>query len=118
MLAQTFRLFRYPSSKMIGGQATTALAIMWVLVAVVFAFIALRLYTRIKILNQLGSDDHVYTLSGVGISVSFTSAQIQKAQERHHRSTTLTHTSVSKPDHSYHTPIDGHVSHFIICTLL
>lgn len=48
-----------------GGQATTILPIMWVLVGIVFVFMGLRMYTRTHVLDQLGMDDHVYNLSGV-----------------------------------------------------
>lgn len=50
---------------MMGGQATTILPIMWVLVGIVFVFMGLRMYTRTHVLDQLGMDDHVYNLSGV-----------------------------------------------------
>lgn len=56
---------RQPTSKMMGGQATTILPIMWVLVGIVFVFMGLRMYTRTHVLDQLGMDDHVYNLSGV-----------------------------------------------------
>lgn len=65
---------------MIGGQAPTVLPVMWVLVTIVFAFIALRLYTRIKILNQLGWDDHVYTFSGVSIKLTSSNVLCQSTQ--------------------------------------
>lgn len=79
---------------MFGGQATTVLPIMWVLVAIVFAFIALGLYTRIKILNQLGSDDHIYTFSGVSVEFSFTNV--------------YTKTSKSLTDHACPCPYARH----------
>ncbi|ROW10044.1 hypothetical protein VPNG_06517 [Cytospora leucostoma] len=47
-----------------GGRATTVLPLMWVFVAIVFVFIGLRLYTRLRIVDQLGADDHIYTMSG------------------------------------------------------
>ncbi|KUI60570.1 hypothetical protein VP1G_07795 [Cytospora mali] len=50
---------------MMGEQATTYLPLMWVFVAIVFVFIGLRLYTRLHIVDQLGTDDHVYNLSGI-----------------------------------------------------
>ncbi|KAK7746386.1 hypothetical protein SLS53_002345 [Cytospora paraplurivora] len=48
-----------------GGQATTVLPLMWAFVAIVFLFVGLRLYTRLHIVDQLGADDHIYTLSGI-----------------------------------------------------
>lgn len=53
-----------PESTM-GGKPTSVLTVMWVLVAITFLFMALRLFTRIRIIDQLGPDDHIYTLSGV-----------------------------------------------------
>ncbi|ROV94564.1 hypothetical protein VMCG_08147 [Cytospora schulzeri] len=50
---------------MMGGKATTFLPLMWVFVGIVLVFVGLRLYTRLHIVDQLGMDDHVYTLSGV-----------------------------------------------------
>lgn len=42
-----------------------AVAIMWAFTAVTWIFVALRLYTRAFILQQIGPDDHAYWLSGV-----------------------------------------------------
>lgn len=43
------------------------LPIMWTFVGVVFLFVGLRLYTRIHLIDSLGSDDHAYTASSVRI---------------------------------------------------
>ncbi|KAH8175667.1 hypothetical protein LIA77_04085 [Sarocladium implicatum] len=44
----------------LGGEAVWALSVMWALVAIVFAFLLLRLYTRIVCLAAYGVDDHIY----------------------------------------------------------
>lgn len=54
---------------MMAGQAMVALPTMWVLVAIVLIFVGLRLYTRIHLLDSLGSDDHVYWASSVRTSI-------------------------------------------------
>ncbi|KAK4156596.1 hypothetical protein C8A00DRAFT_40981 [Chaetomidium leptoderma] len=45
------------------GEAPWALAVMWLLTAIVFFFLLLRLYTRIVCVASYGLDDHVYLLA-------------------------------------------------------
>ncbi|KAH7631609.1 hypothetical protein B0T09DRAFT_105860 [Sordaria sp. MPI-SDFR-AT-0083] len=47
----------------VGGDAGWALAIMWVLVAIVFILLLLRLYTRIVCVAAYGIDDHIYMVA-------------------------------------------------------
>lgn len=48
------------------GEAVWALAVMWTLTGLVFAFLLLRLYTRIVCLAAYGVDDHIYAVAFVG----------------------------------------------------
>ncbi|KAF5003736.1 hypothetical protein FDECE_9725 [Fusarium decemcellulare] len=50
---------------MMGGKGPMAVAIMWVFTALTWIFVALRLYTRAFVLQQVGADDHAYWLSGI-----------------------------------------------------
>lgn len=54
---------------MMGGRAPMAIATMWCLTAITIIFVALRLYTRVVVVNQLGWDDHIFLLSGVSVLV-------------------------------------------------
>lgn len=40
---------------------------MWVMTGLAFIFVPLRLYTRIRVLKALGSDDHVFNLAWVSL---------------------------------------------------
>ncbi|KAF4457691.1 hypothetical protein F53441_421 [Fusarium austroafricanum] len=48
-----------------GGDGPWAIAVMWVLTAVVFVFVLLRVYTRVVVVESFGIDDHVYNLAFV-----------------------------------------------------
>lgn len=50
-----------------GGHALEVLPVMWVFVAIVFVFVGLRLYTRIRLIDSLRPDDYAYTMSSVSI---------------------------------------------------
>ena len=54
----------------VGGDAPWALAIMWVLVAMVFILLLLRLYTRMVCVAAYGIDDHIYMVAFVSITLS------------------------------------------------
>lgn len=47
----------------LGGEAPWALGVMWMLAAMVFLLLVLRLYTRIVCLASYGIDDHVYLIA-------------------------------------------------------
>lgn len=47
------------------GEAVWALAVMWSLTGLVFAFLVLRLYTRVVFLAAYGVDDHIYVVAFV-----------------------------------------------------
>lgn len=40
---------------------------MWIVTAVAFAFVILRAYTRIKVVQSYGVDDHVYNFAFVSL---------------------------------------------------
>lgn len=46
-----------------GGDGPWALGVMWMLTAIVFFFMCLRLYTRIVCLASYGLDDHAYIVA-------------------------------------------------------
>ncbi|EAQ87745.1 hypothetical protein CHGG_04364 [Chaetomium globosum CBS 148.51] len=46
-----------------GGQGPWAVAVMWVVTVVAFVFVILRAYTRIKVVQSYGVDDHVYNFA-------------------------------------------------------
>lgn len=50
-----------------GGQGPWAVAIMWVVTVVAFVFVILRAYTRIKVVQSYGVDDHVYNFAFVSL---------------------------------------------------
>lgn len=51
------------------------LGILWGFTAVTFVFVILRLYTRIKVVQAYGLDDHFFNASFVSnLSVSFVTA--------------------------------------------
>ncbi|KAE8374015.1 hypothetical protein BDV26DRAFT_296419 [Aspergillus bertholletiae] len=50
---------------MLAGQGVKTVVVMWVMVAISFIFVPLRLYTRIFIVRALGMDDHVFNLGWV-----------------------------------------------------
>lgn len=47
------------------GDGPWALGVMWVMVALVFLFMMLRLYTRLVFLASYGLDDHIYVVAFV-----------------------------------------------------
>ncbi|KAK3294502.1 uncharacterized protein B0H64DRAFT_188895 [Chaetomium fimeti] len=47
----------------IGGQGPWAIAVMWIVTAVTFIFVILRAYTRIRVVQSYGVDDHVYNFA-------------------------------------------------------
>lgn len=53
------------------GEAVWALGVMWTLTGLVFAFLLLRLYTRIICLAAYGVDDHIYVVAFVRSLRSF-----------------------------------------------
>jgi hypothetical protein len=58
------------------GDAPWALGVMWMLAALVFFFLMLRLYTRIVCLASYGVDDHVYLVAFIFLVIftGFTTA--------------------------------------------
>ncbi|KAK9415237.1 putative Integral membrane protein pth11 [Seiridium unicorne] len=46
-----------------GGTAPSAITAMWILTALTFVFVILRIYTRIWVVHSYGIDDHVYNLA-------------------------------------------------------
>ncbi|KAI1172935.1 hypothetical protein F4777DRAFT_559673 [Nemania sp. FL0916] len=56
-----------PNSKLITvamvGEGVSTVITMWVLTSITFAFVLLRLYTRIRVTRSYGADDNVYILS-------------------------------------------------------
>lgn len=59
----------------IGGDAPMMLGILWGFTAVTFVFVILRLYTRIKVVQAYGLDDHFFNASFVSsASISFVTA--------------------------------------------
>lgn len=51
----------------LGGEAPTMIGILWGLTGVTFIFVLLRLYTRIKVVESYGIDDHFFNASFVRI---------------------------------------------------
>lgn len=49
----------------LGGDAPTMLGILWALTGVTLIFVLLRLYTRIKVVESYGLDDHFFNASFV-----------------------------------------------------
>lgn len=49
----------------IGGYGATIVATMWAETAITLVFVALRLYTRIRINRTVGWDDYLISLSSV-----------------------------------------------------
>lgn len=47
----------------------TVIAVMWVETVIAFIFTALRLYTRKKLVNNIGWDDHLAAASMVRLSL-------------------------------------------------
>ncbi len=59
-----------PDSKMgLEGDAPWAIGVMWVMAALVFFFLCLRLYTRIVCLASYGVDDHAYIVAFIFLLV-------------------------------------------------
>ncbi|KAL5356689.1 hypothetical protein BJX96DRAFT_162619 [Aspergillus floccosus] len=48
---------------MLVGKGLRTVIVMWVMTGLAFIFVPLRLYTRIRVLKALGSDDHVFNLA-------------------------------------------------------
>lgn len=53
----------------IGGDAPMMLGILWGFTAVTFVFVILRLYTRIKVVQAYGLDDHFFNASFVSLLI-------------------------------------------------
>lgn len=49
----------------IGGEAPMVLGVLWTLTAVTFVFVLLRVYTRLKVLDAYGIDDHFFNIAFV-----------------------------------------------------
>lgn len=49
----------------VGGEAPWALGVMWTLTAIAATFVALRLYTRVVVIDSFGTDDAVYSVAFV-----------------------------------------------------
>lgn len=47
------------------GNAPETLAALWCLVAVALVFVLLRLYTRYKVIDAIGIDDHLFNVAFV-----------------------------------------------------
>lgn len=47
------------------GNAPQTLAALWCLVAVALVFVLLRLYTRYKVIDAIGIDDHLFNVAFV-----------------------------------------------------
>jgi hypothetical protein len=52
---------------MLAGKGSRTVIVMWVMTGLAFIFVPLRLYTRIRVLKALGSDDHVFNLAWVSL---------------------------------------------------
>jgi len=50
------------------GNAPQTLAALWCLVAVALVFVLLRLYTRYKVIDAIGIDDHLFNVAFVSKS--------------------------------------------------
>lgn len=48
-----------------GGHGPWAVAVMWIVTVVALVFVLLRAYTRIKVVQSYGVDDHVYNFAFV-----------------------------------------------------
>jgi hypothetical protein len=55
----------YSSKPGIGGQAPVVLGVLWGLTGITFVFVILRLYTRLKVVQSYGLDDHFFNASFV-----------------------------------------------------
>lgn len=52
----------------LGGEAPMMLGILWGLTGVTFIFVLMRLYTRVKVVQSYGWDDHFFNASFVSLS--------------------------------------------------
>lgn len=50
------------------GDGPWAVAVMWIVTLLTFAFVVLRVYTRAMVVQNYGVDDHVYNLAFVSQS--------------------------------------------------
>jgi hypothetical protein len=52
------------------GDGPWAVAVMWILTVLTFAFVVLRFYTRSVVVQSTGIDDHVYNFAFVSLPKS------------------------------------------------